>query len=227
MKISTRIKQVMKERGMTQSELSKESGISKSTLSEWLNDKYEPKQNSIYILSQTLGVSPTWLMGLDVDKENELDISEIYNQLNKPRKNKVYNYAEHELKEQNKVINLKETQVVYLNSKLSAGTGILDLDPADTKEIEYNGYVPKHDLAFLVDGNSMEPTFQNGEVVFVERTPDIHSGQFIAVQVNEEAFIKKAYIEDERLRLVSLNKDYEDIYADGHDDIRVIGRVIL
>lgn len=69
MKIPNRIKQAMKEKGMTQAELSKESGVSKSTLSEWLNDKYEPKQNNIYILSQTLGVSPTWLMGLDVEKD--------------------------------------------------------------------------------------------------------------------------------------------------------------
>ena len=57
--------------------------------------------------------------------------------------------------------------------------------------MEFNGYVPKHDFAFLVDGNTMIPTFEDGEVVFVEKTPDIHSGQFVAVQVNEEASIRK------------------------------------
>ena len=95
------------------------------------------------------------------------------------------------------------------------------------EEKTYDKYIPKHDLAFEVSGDSMTPLFEDGEIVFVEKTPDIRSGQVIAVQINEEAYIKKAYIEDNKLRLVSLNKNYKDIIADEADDIRVIGKVIL
>jgi len=225
MKISTRIKKAMKEKGMTQADLSKKASISKSTLSEWLNDKYEPKQNYIYVLAQTLDVSPTWLMGLDVEKEYKKDYIEIYNQLEPPRQEKVYAFSEHQLEEQNKVN--EPTEIIYITSKLSAGTGIIDLDPSYKEEAEFDGYVPKHDLSFLVEGNSMTPTFEDGEIVFVERTPDIRSGQFVAVQVNEEAYIKKYYEADDHIRLVSLNQEYDDIYADENDDIRIVGRVIL
>lgn len=225
--IGNKIRQYRKQNNLTQDELAKRLGLGKGTISNYESGYRTPQESRLFELAEALGVSINDLFPPTVNQSIVDKIIDISTQLEAPRQEKVYNYAEHELKEQNKVINLKEAQAVYLNSKLSAGTGILDLDPADTKEIEYSGYVPKHDLAFLVDGNSMTPTFEDGEVVFVEKTPDIHSGQFVAVQVNEEAFIKKAYIEDDRLRLVSLNKDYEDIYADGSDDIRIIGKVIL
>ena len=73
----------------------------------------------------------------------------------------------------------------------------------------------------------MNPLFEDKEIVYIERTSDVRSGQIIAVQINEEAYIKKAYKEDDHLRLVSLNAKYKDIYADENDDIRVIGRVLL
>ena len=222
MKIAHRIKEAMKDNDMTQADLSRISGISKSTLSEWISGKYEPKQNNIYILSKALKVNPTWLMGLEVQKEIKEDISLIYNRLEAKRQRRVYNFAEHQLEEQQRV---KPT--VYVISKLSAGTGIIDLDPTDTEEVEFDGYVPAHDLAFEVSGDSMIPMFKDGEIVFVEKTQDIRNGQIIAVQINEEAYIKKAYVEDDHLRLVSLNKEYEDIIANENDDIRVVGRVIL
>lgn len=214
----------MQERGMTAAELSKQSKIGKSSISEWLNGKYEAKQDKVYMLANVLNVDEGWLMGLDVpmEKQQSDSLLKLYNQLEKPRQQKVYNYAEHQLEEQQRA---KPT--VYVVSKLSAGSGVIDLDPTDTEEVEFDGYIPAHDLAFEVTGDSMVPMFKDGEIVFVEKTQDIRSGQIIAVQINEEAYIKKAYIEDNRLRLVSLNKDYDDIFADGTDDIRVVGRVIL
>lgn len=224
---SARLKYAMQEKNIRMTDLARRAGVAKSSLSDWLSGRYEAKQENVFLLAEALEVDEGWLMGLDVPMNKVTSISALYDQLDRPRQRKVYKFAEQQLKEQKKVVVLNETQTVYLNSKLSAGTGILDLDPSDTKEVEYNGFVPKHDLAFEVAGNSMEPSFEDGEIVFVEKTPDIHSGQFIAVQINEEAYIKKAYIEDERLRLVSLNRDYKDIFACGDDNIRVIGRIIL
>lgn len=201
---------------------------SSSSISEWEKGKYTPKAKTLAEIASIFSVDLDDLMNVDLSTQvKPNNITVIYNKLDTPRQKKVYSFAEDQLEEQNKVVSIEETQTVYLNSKLSAGTGILDLDPTDTKEIEYNGYVPKHDLAFKVSGDSMYPTFEDGEIVFVEKTPDIYNGQFIAVQINEAAFLKKVYIEDDCLRLVSLNKEYDDIITNGNDDIRVIGRVIL
>lgn len=224
---SNRLRTALNENGMKPIDLSKKTKISKSSISDWLSGKYEAKQDKVFMLAEALDVDEAWLMGLDVPMRKRNDITVIYNQLHKPRQEKVYEFASVQLDEQNKVINMEEYRTIKLQSKLSAGTGIIDLDPTDTEELQYKGYVPEHDLAFEVSGDSMEPMFKDSEIIFVKKTLDIRTGQVIAVQINEESFIKKAYIEDDCLRLVSLNKNYEDIIANDSDDIRIVGRVIL
>ena len=60
----------MLNRGITQSDLSTMTSIRASSISDWLNDKYSPKQDKIAIIAKALNVSPAWLMGYD-DISNE------------------------------------------------------------------------------------------------------------------------------------------------------------
>lgn len=68
-----RLKNIMSERKITQSELSKRTGIRQSSISDWLNGRYEPKQDKIYLIAQALGVSPSWLLGYDETTSNQTD----------------------------------------------------------------------------------------------------------------------------------------------------------
>ena len=68
-----RLKNIMSERKITQSELSKRTGIRQSSISDWLNGRYEPKQDKIYLIAQALGVSPSWLLGYDKTPSNQTD----------------------------------------------------------------------------------------------------------------------------------------------------------
>ena len=68
-----RLKSIMSERKITQSELSKRTGIRQSSISDWLNGCYEPKQDKIYLIAQALGVSPSWLLGYDETTSNQTD----------------------------------------------------------------------------------------------------------------------------------------------------------
>lgn len=208
--------------------------FNKGKISKWENNKEMPYLSSAKLLADFFGITIDDLINKKFSSDDaQFDqcgnvtsynsISKFYNQLNEKRRLKVNHFIINQLEEQKN----ESTKVVYIYSKLSAGTGIIDLDPYHVEEIVFDGYIPKHDMAFIVEGDSMQPTFQNGEVVFVEKNTDVHSGQFAAIQINEEAFIKKIYIEDSRLRLVSLNSEYEDIYTNKDDDIRVIGKVIL
>ncbi|MDY3973483.1 MAG: helix-turn-helix transcriptional regulator [Veillonella caviae] len=70
---SKRLKETMNARNMTQSELSTLTSIRASSISDWINDKYQPKQDKIAILAKALNVSPAWLMGYD-----ELSPTESY-----------------------------------------------------------------------------------------------------------------------------------------------------
>ena len=60
-----RLKAVMAEHKITQTELAKLTGIRQSSISDWLNNRYEPKQDKVYILANALNVSPAWLLGYD------------------------------------------------------------------------------------------------------------------------------------------------------------------
>ena len=60
-----RLKSIMKERKITQTELANRTGIRQSSISDWLNNRYEPKQDKVYIIAKALNVSPAWLLGYD------------------------------------------------------------------------------------------------------------------------------------------------------------------
>ena len=68
-----RLKSIMSERKITQSELSKRTCIRQSSISDWLNGRYEPKQDKIYLIAQALGVSPSWLLGYDETTSNQTE----------------------------------------------------------------------------------------------------------------------------------------------------------
>ena len=48
--------------GMTASELSEKSGISKANISNYINGVYIAKQDKCFLLAEALGVDPGWLM---------------------------------------------------------------------------------------------------------------------------------------------------------------------
>lgn len=212
------------ELGISISELARQVDMAKSAVSRYFNFSREFPLNRVNDFCKVLQLDPEYVLGF---QEAKNDITTIYSKLEPKRQKKVYNFAEAQLEQQNKVINLfdhKET--VEVTAKVSAGTGINWLgDSTYDKEVASK---PKHyDEAFEINGDSMTPLFKDGEVIFVEHTEIIENGQIAVVQINDESFIKKVYIEENAMRLVSLNKDYKDIVAGDDCDIRIVGKVIM
>ncbi|EOT39009.1 XRE family transcriptional regulator [Enterococcus dispar] len=197
------------------------------------------KVENVIKIADGLNMKAEDLMSLD----NTQSISTIYNQLDQKRQAKVYNFADRQLREQKygvadagKIVPLKrrEPKTVDIYGRLSAGGGAYN-DKSVIETVEVDSAPSKYDMAFVVSGDSMEPMFEDGEVVFVNETQDVFNGQIAAIEINDEAFIKKIYIEGKRMRMVSLNVDtdkdgkrlYPDFYADECDNLFVIGRVIM
>lgn len=67
-----RLKDLLQEKNMTQKELSNLTGITPSSISDWLKGKYEAKQDKIDIIATSLNVSQAYLMGYDVPKVNHI-----------------------------------------------------------------------------------------------------------------------------------------------------------
>lgn len=74
---SNRLKIAMKIRNIKATELSNKTGIAKSSLSEYINGKYEAKQDGVYLISKALNINEAWLMGCDVPMERITDNKNI------------------------------------------------------------------------------------------------------------------------------------------------------
>ena len=64
-----RLKQALELRDMKQVELAEKTGFSKGRISQWVNGKYKPTGEGLYILAETLKINESWLMGEDVPME--------------------------------------------------------------------------------------------------------------------------------------------------------------
>lgn len=220
--IANNIRKYLKEANMSQKELANLIKISPSTLSDYLNLRSNPSHGVIQRISDVFGIMKS---DIDTTYKEFNDITEIYSKLTSTRQRRVLNYANKQLLEQNNnVTALHEEVCVY--GYASAGTGET-LHEEVQFTVPIDGYVPSHDLALQVNGDSMEPLFEDKEIIFIEKTTHINNGQIGVFIIDNEAYIKKVFVEDEKLRLVSLNKKYDDIYFTDQSDIKLVGKVIL
>lgn len=73
-KVSRRLEQAMNFRLMTAADLSRLTGISKSSISRYMSGEYNPNSEKLYKLSKALNVNEAWLLGYDgIEMERESD----------------------------------------------------------------------------------------------------------------------------------------------------------
>lgn len=76
-----RLKQAMQNKNISGAELGRKVGISKSSMSQYIRGICKAKQDVVYYLALELGVSPSWLMGLEdndwVESEKEIIIQKL------------------------------------------------------------------------------------------------------------------------------------------------------
>ena len=228
---SERLKNALSERGMKQTELSERTGISKSSISEWLNGRYEAKADKIVLIAKVLNVNESYLIGLDVPMENEVEqsstktiLDNIFNKLEKPRQEIVINTAQEQLDEQNKEKTIKLFPY-NVKEKLSAGTGYGYFDDGNYDTVYYDEEYD-YDYASWIFGDSMLPDYQNGDVALIKACPFEYDGYVYAVDWDGQSYIKKVYKEEKGLRLVSTNEKYSDKFAPFTEEPRIIGKVV-
>lgn len=230
--IANNIRKYIKESKMTQKQLAELIGITPSTLSDYLNLRSNPSHGVIQKIADVFGIVKS---DIDTTYKESNDITTIYNQLTPIRQHNVLDYANHQLELQtstdDNVIDLdtyknENTTLTDVNGYVSAGTGEQIFDEPKFK-VSVKGYVPPHDIALQVNGDSMEPMFSDKEIIFVEKSNNIKNGQIGVFIINGEAYVKKVHVGEDRLTLVSLNKDYRDLHFYENEGVRLIGKVIL
>lgn len=77
--ISERICEAMKRLDVKPVELSRRTGISKSSISQYMSGYAAPKSDRIYLIAKALNVSEAWLIGYDEPMEKTPEIDYVLN----------------------------------------------------------------------------------------------------------------------------------------------------
>ena len=211
MNVGHRMKQRRKELKLSADDVAEKIGVNRSTVFRYEKGDIEKLPLEILEpLSEILRTTPQQLMGWD----DNPDIIPIYNELERPRQQKVYNFAEQELEEQRY---LEESHDEY-HGQTAAGAPIEGQQPIP--------FVGAETVSLLVNGDSMEPKFYDGDIIEYHPQPELENGEIGVFAVNGGITMKK-FRRNSDIRLESLNKKYEDIVIQETDDFSILGKVVI
>ena len=196
-----------------------------------------PSYETIEKIAKGMQISVEGLIDmLDDDQEIQINatppvlskssIQTIYDELKPPRQVKVLNYAEMQLKEQENEVSeaIQLYSYDYYDHPASAGTGQY-LNDVRVERIELPVDVDA-DFVIPIKGDSMEPDYHDGDLVFIQTSVDLNDGVIGVFNYNGDAYIKQLVIDEDQAYLHSLNPAYKDMPITPDTDFRIIGEVV-
>ena len=230
------------QKGWSLSEFARKLDLPKSSISRYFNKSRQLPINKINLFSDVLGVSSEYLLGIQTiasdRNKTQNELLNVYNKLEINRQTKVYDFATEQLREQNNNNNVVDINdyieeesdwyEVKFYGSVSAGTGLyLDDEQVETISFGADMIPTGTDFCLKVNGDSMDPMFHDGDYVFIKRETDFRNGSIGVVIVNGDAYLKKIYITEDSIKLVSLNKKYKDITVTQDDTLKYVGTVVF
>lgn len=204
-----------------------------------------PSYDTIEKIAKGMQISTDDLINM-LDDEQEIQINatpavlsksqiqSIYDELEPNGQRKVVTYAEKLRDEQEKRKKAKKNEVSekvvqlygydYYDHATSAGTGQY-LNDVRVERIELPVDVDA-DFVIPIKGDSMEPDYQDGDLVFIQTSVDLNDGVIGVFNYNGEAYIKQLVIDEDQAYLHSLNPEYKDMPITPDTDFRIIGEVV-
>ena len=232
--IGSKIKEFRLKRNLTQKELAKLVNVGDTTIANYEKGFRSPKKDTMFDLANAFNVSIDDLFP-PIQKDsssNTPQIQTIYDELKPPRQAKVLTYAERQLKEQrneqsqptevSEVIQLYSYD--YYDHPASAGTGQY-LNDVRVERIELPVDIDA-DFVIPIKGDSMEPDYHDGDLVFIQTSVDLNNGVIGVFNYNGDAYIKQLVIDKDQAYLHSLNPAYKDMPITPDTDFRIIGEVV-
>ncbi|RGC31523.1 LexA family transcriptional regulator [Hungatella hathewayi] len=241
MTFGERLIELRKAKGYTRESFAEFLGISKYTLRNYELSVNDPGSSFLKQISNIFNVSIDYLMGLTDEPEVlknfrlrtlEQDMIVKYRSLDAYGQDTVSYILDREVsrvqqisnayKDGRSIIEYPTYFMTYYHNLASAGNGeyIFEDLPTDTIEVPANELSERADFIIGVNGDSMEPTYYDGEKVYVEKMQVLEIGDIGIFMINNECFIKEVGEDG----LISHNPKYDII--SGNENIECIGKVL-
>ena len=220
----------MKQKGVDRNTLCADLDLKYTTVRDWLKGITYPRIGKIELLANYFNINKSDLIENKISTaQSDSLLEKITNtarKLNTDNKKIVLRTSEELWESQNeeetkinevseKVIDLYQVEVVSETAAASGFNYGFGYDDTDRETIEVDEQPPRHDIATKVSGDSMQPDYQDGDILYlVDKGLTTYNGDLAVIAYGDRSYFKKIYTENRRLRLVSLNDKYEDIILD-------------
>lgn len=228
------INRLKKEKGLTNGDLARISGVTQSTLDKiTAGINTNPKLETLQAICRALGCrladfDEAPAAGGEIS-DSELEHLKKYRVLDVYGKRAVDAVLDTEHDRMTHIVEREQKGwITYINCydlAVSAGIGEPMGDTYYTNKLEIpTERVPENaHYCVRVNGDSMEPAYRDGDIVFVERLDgSVREGEIGVFALNGEGFLKRLGNRE----LISLNPKYDPIAIRGFDDLRCQGRVL-
>lgn len=206
-----RLQELIDAKQISQAQLARDSGVSKSSITHYLKGDWEGKQDAVYSIARATSVSEAWLMGFDVPMDQS-DHSQ----------GEFGNYLP------DNIIPMPNLRKVPRLGSIACGEPILA-----EQNIEGYDEVPdwvKCDFTLTCKGDSMiNARIHDGDIVCIKSQPEVENGQIAAVLVldsgEDGATLKRVRYVEGGVALWPENPAYEPMIYTGIDAerVRVLG----
>ena len=190
-RLSVRLQKLMEEKNMNQTELGKKSGITPSSISDYLNERYQPKQDKIDALSRALNVDPAYLMGYDVPQSST----------------------------PSNIFAIPKTRIPLIGT-ISAGEPILAVENIE-EYIDLDSCKDADFCLRVTGDSMIGAGILSGDIVFIRKQPEVEDGEIAAVLIGEEATLKRVYRIEDIVQLRAENPKYEPITLNGQSRVQI------
>lgn len=226
-----RLRNLRKAKNATQAEVAEAIGIGESAYSNYEKDLREPNAITLKAMSKYFGVTIDYLLdchsGFTVSDAEQEHIKK-YRALDERGKKMIdmvldleYTNSQEQIEEE--VIQTNCIVLTMYEDAVSAGTGEFLNDGRCVEiTVDETPLTERADFVLRVAGDSMQPTYYDGDKVLVESAEELRYGDIGIFILNGEGYIKEYRPEG----LYSHNTKYGIIKVTDNDNCRIIGKVI-